>query len=238
MTQPYPSYPAQGTPPGYFEPPLDQPWYGIGFGQAIVRYFKKSLTFTGRASRGEFWWAQLFQVVISVPLGIIGAAVSLSQMPNLYTSSGSYQSPPNMTIIYIIALGMNVVLLLPNLAVSWRRLHDTGKVGSLALLYYVPSIGYAVYNMFGGLNRLFPTDITNPDDLSATLSYLGQMMVFSLILLVIDIVMIVFFATATNIKGLKYEPRGNDGLLPFSIPRQPPQNPYPQPWQDNNQQPH
>jgi hypothetical protein len=35
-------------------PPLDQPYYGIGFGGAVGRGFKKYATFTGRASRSEY----------------------------------------------------------------------------------------------------------------------------------------------------------------------------------------
>ena len=35
-------------------PPLDWPWYGIGFGAAVKRFFKKYATFSGRASRGEY----------------------------------------------------------------------------------------------------------------------------------------------------------------------------------------
>ena len=46
----------QPTPQTGAEPPLEWPWYGIGFVAAVKRFFKKYATFNGRASRGEYWW--------------------------------------------------------------------------------------------------------------------------------------------------------------------------------------
>jgi hypothetical protein len=37
-------------------PPLAWPRYGIGFVDAIKRAYKKYATFSGRASRSEYWW--------------------------------------------------------------------------------------------------------------------------------------------------------------------------------------
>ena len=42
------------------QPPLELPYYGISFGGAIARGFKKYATFAGRASRSEYWWWTLF----------------------------------------------------------------------------------------------------------------------------------------------------------------------------------
>jgi uncharacterized membrane protein YhaH (DUF805 family) len=41
----------------------------MNFGQAISTCFSKYVTFTGRASRPEFWWFFLFQVIV---LGVTG----------------------------------------------------------------------------------------------------------------------------------------------------------------------
>ena len=40
------------TTPGV---PLDWPHYGIGFGGAVKRAFRKYATFSGRASLSEYW---------------------------------------------------------------------------------------------------------------------------------------------------------------------------------------
>jgi uncharacterized membrane protein YhaH (DUF805 family) len=74
----------------------------MNFGQAISACFSNYATFTGRASRPEFWWFFLFQVLISVAAGMLGDVIN-----------------------GLVALG----LLLPALAVGTRRLHDIGKSG-------------------------------------------------------------------------------------------------------------
>ena len=64
--QPQPYIPQAGTPP------LEMPQYGISFGGAIARGFKKYTLFTGRASRSEFWWWYLFTNLVVLVLGFGG----------------------------------------------------------------------------------------------------------------------------------------------------------------------
>ena len=74
----------------------------MNFGQAISVCLSKYATFTGRASRPEFWWFFLFQILISLAASMLGDVIN-----------------------GLVALG----LLLPALAVGTRRLHDIGKSG-------------------------------------------------------------------------------------------------------------
>ena len=74
----------------------------MNFGQAISVCLSKYATFTGRATRSEFWWFFLFQILISIAAGMLGDVV------------GGLVS---------------LALLLPALAVGTRRLHDIGKSG-------------------------------------------------------------------------------------------------------------
>jgi len=74
----------------------------MNFGQAISSCLSKYATFSGRASRPEFWWFFLFQILISLAASMLGE-----------------------TINGLVALG----LVLPALAVGTRRLHDIGKSG-------------------------------------------------------------------------------------------------------------
>ena len=69
---------------------------------------KQYAVFEGRARRKEYWMFLLFNVVIAAALAIVGRAIGLDGMlRGLYT------------------LGV----LIPGLAVSVRRLHDTGRSG-------------------------------------------------------------------------------------------------------------
>ena len=51
-----------------FVPPLDWPHYGIGFLPAVKRAFQKYATFSGRASRSEFWWWVLANAIVGTVL--------------------------------------------------------------------------------------------------------------------------------------------------------------------------
>ncbi|MDP1741932.1 DUF805 domain-containing protein [Polaromonas sp.] len=74
----------------------------MNFGQAISTCFSKYATFSGRASRPEFWWFFLFQILVSIAASMLGD---------------------------IVAGLVSLALLLPALAVGARRLHDIGKSG-------------------------------------------------------------------------------------------------------------
>jgi uncharacterized membrane protein YhaH (DUF805 family) len=88
----------------------------MNFGQAISTCLSKYATFSGRASRPEFWWFFLFQLLVSI------AASMISERLNGLVSLG---------------------LLLPALAVGTRRLHDIGKSGWWQLLM-LTGIGFFV----------------------------------------------------------------------------------------------
>jgi uncharacterized membrane protein YhaH (DUF805 family) len=128
--QPQPAYP---VPSG--EPPLDHPWYGIGFVDAIKRGFKKYATFDGRASRGEYWWWVLFTgVALFVPY-IVGIVVGIA------AASGPSDMSPAAIPFFVLAGVIWLAVIVPSIAVAVRRLHDAGYSGWFYLLALIPSIG-------------------------------------------------------------------------------------------------
>ena len=80
-------------------------------------YLEKYVCFSGRANRKEFWYAFLFNFVVTFILGLFGKV--------------------GMYISYVWML----VVLLPTLGVAARRLHDINKSGWLLLLCLIPLIG-------------------------------------------------------------------------------------------------
>ena len=84
------------------------------FGQAISTCLSKYARFSGRASRPEFWWFFLFQVLASLAASLIGDWL-------------------NGVVV--------LLLLLPGLAVGTRRLHDIGRTGWWQLIM-LTGIGY------------------------------------------------------------------------------------------------
>lgn len=134
----------QPTPQTGSEPPLDWPWYGIGFGAAIKRFFQKYATFSGRASRGEYWWIALFNfLVYIVVVGITGVAGGFSA-----STDGSGSMSPVATVISSIFGLYYLAILVPSLAVAWRRLHDTGRSGWNYLFILIPLAGPIIMIVF------------------------------------------------------------------------------------------
>jgi len=124
------------------EPPLDWPYYGIGFGAAIKRFFAKYATFSGRASRGEYWWVVLFNFVVYVVLlALSGASGALGASEN-----GSMS--PLATVISSIFGLYYLTAIVPSLALAWRRLHDTGHSGWNYLFSLIPLVGPIILIVF------------------------------------------------------------------------------------------
>jgi uncharacterized membrane protein YhaH (DUF805 family) len=116
----------------------------MNFQQAVQSGFSNYVNFRGRASRSEFWWFQLFLLLA----GIVAALLDLFTNTNLLGDS------PLATLFWLATI-------IPDLAVTVRRLHDTDSSGWWILLGLIPFIGIIVlivwwcrkgtrgYNRFG-----------------------------------------------------------------------------------------
>jgi uncharacterized membrane protein YhaH (DUF805 family) len=123
------------------EPPLDWPYYGIGFGDAIKRFFKKYATFTGRASRGEYWWYALFSAIVTAVLYAIVLAMTLSATTAASASGETPQLGAGYYLVSSLLSLWGLATLVPGLALTVRRLHDTGRSGWYILLGLIPFVG-------------------------------------------------------------------------------------------------
>lgn len=94
------------------------------FFRAIIQCFKKYAVFSGRATRLEYWSFVLFQWLICIFLSIFQAILQIILLP------------ATLPIINIFVPCFLLGCCIPNLAVSWRRLHDTGRSGLFTLLPY------------------------------------------------------------------------------------------------------
>lgn len=148
-------------PPGPGEPfdgashpaDLSRPLYGATFGQAISRFFKNYANFSGRASRSEYWWVQLFIaliMIVPVIVLIIGIIAMIASSANSYAYSGD----PSLGSVMVLLLGAFLMFavwaatLIPMLALGWRRLHDGNFPGPLYLITlgsYIPFINYIAW---------------------------------------------------------------------------------------------
>lgn len=98
----------------------------MSFGESVKTCFQKYVTFKGRARRSEYWWFCLLNCIVSIvtlvldyQMDTINIELGLGALSGLYT----------------------LLVFLPGLAVSVRRLHDTGHSGWLYLLIIIPILG-------------------------------------------------------------------------------------------------
>lgn len=92
-----------------------------------LKVLQNYVGFQGRARRTEYWMFFLFNFIIGIVLGILGAVIGLGN---------------GLNYLYSLAI------FLPSLAVGCRRLHDTGKSGLWLLIALVPFVGAIVLLIF------------------------------------------------------------------------------------------
>ena len=95
--------------------------------------WKRFAEFSGRSRRKEYWMFALFNCLICLPLYIAGFLLRESGMGVVFL--GLY-------FIYLLAA------LIPGLAVTVRRLHDTGKSAWWLLICLVPFVGGIIFLVF------------------------------------------------------------------------------------------
>ncbi len=128
------------------EPPLWAPWYGISLPNAAKRFFKKYARFDGRASRSEFWWWYLISTVVYAVLWtLVGIGFAQSERQTVstgysYTSVMTSPSPLYLIAYSLVGL-LSLAILVPSLALAWRRLHDGNFAGPFYLLVLIPVVG-------------------------------------------------------------------------------------------------
>lgn len=87
----------------------------VGFIDAIKLFFIRYVDFGGRSTRSEYWFAYLFTGLVS---GLLTSLI------------------PDLAWIWSVAT------LIPNIAISIRRMHDAGKSGWYLLMSLIPLVGW------------------------------------------------------------------------------------------------
>jgi uncharacterized membrane protein YhaH (DUF805 family) len=97
-----------------------------GLSDAFKQFFNRYTQFSGRSNRGEFWFWQLDNILVSLALGVLDAII-------FGTSSAG-----------ILGGLWAVATIIPSFALSARRLHDIDKSGWWILLSLIPIIGWII----------------------------------------------------------------------------------------------
>lgn len=115
-----------------------------------VGVLKKYAVFEGRATRSEYWYFVLFNLLISIAIGIVEGALfkGSALLGNLYS----------------------LALLVPSLAVGARRLHDIGKSGWWMLIALIPIVGWIMLIVWYATDTQLASNEYGPNPKEATVA--------------------------------------------------------------------
>nr|MCU0627345.1 DUF805 domain-containing protein [Gemmatimonadaceae bacterium] len=119
---------------------------------AFTTALKRSIEFSGRSARREYWGYALVYFIIYIALGVLTGAFSgmAAQMaaasnPEMLANPALMPEPPKMAFLLT---AFSLLTLPASLSVTFRRLHDIGKSGLWFLIAFIPLIGAIVLLVF------------------------------------------------------------------------------------------
>lgn len=96
-----------------------------------VEFWKRAFDFKGVASRAQYWFSLLANIVVTFVIFLILAFVIHDEE------------------VYSLITGLyTIALLVPSISISVRRLHDQNKSGWLYLISLIPAIGSIIIFIF------------------------------------------------------------------------------------------
>ena len=134
----------------------------MGLVESLKTCLSKYATFKGRARRSEFWWWMVIvngviniyiQQIFSWKLAALAKFNSAIASAGLDTDFTAMQAQAEsvdskFTVFMVIGVILMLLVLLPNIAVLVRRLHDVGKSGWFMLIALIPIIGSIILLIF------------------------------------------------------------------------------------------
>lgn len=92
----------------------------------FIDAFRKISDFSGRTNRKEYWMFVLIYFIFYVGVVVVDALLNTVLLAAIFT----------------------LVMIVPSISITTRRLHDTGRCGWWQLIYFVPLVGLIVMLIF------------------------------------------------------------------------------------------
>ena len=163
------------------------------FTQAVSSALSSYATFHGRARRSEYWWFHLFTILVAIPAGVIDAILNMA-----FNNE-----------IGIVGTITSLALLLPSLAVTARRLHDTGRSGWWMLLPVAPLLAAFVV----GIATVVSALLSAGGDGAPRSGLIVLLVFFGLLTLAAVIIVTVFLCLRSDPGPNKYGPPPGPPML-------------------------
>ena len=103
---------------------------------------KKYADFSGRARRSEFWLFSLFILIVEIVYCVLMGVTGNFDPSSYGAINGVGMALAGLFTIFILAI------IVPSLAVTFRRLHDTNRSAWWLLISLLPAIGGLVLLVF------------------------------------------------------------------------------------------
>ena len=124
------------------------PEKSVGIFKAYGMMFKNYSNFSGRSRRSEYWGAAVANFLIMLVAGFLAFFMFYDHMvaiaPYLeYTDDFSTVMRLIQPLMwyFVIFILYAIILIIPSISMTVRRLHDTGKSGWYYLLSFIPYVG-------------------------------------------------------------------------------------------------
>ncbi|WP_432535227.1 DUF805 domain-containing protein [Kineococcus arenarius] len=113
----------------------------MSFSSAVSSVLRQYATFSGRARRSEYWWFQLAFALAYLGVGVVGAALA----GVTGAVGGELAQSLAGTVFSLVVVVLYLAVLLPSLAVTVRRVHDTGRSGWWVLAGALPVLNVVLF---------------------------------------------------------------------------------------------
>jgi uncharacterized membrane protein YhaH (DUF805 family) len=109
----------------------------MGFIEAIKSGFSNYVNFSGRSRRSAYWFWFLFVIILQIITYTLDGVINPDSVATAVGGGSASISVAAGPVTFIAMLAV----LLPGIAVSIRRLHDTDRSGWWLLIVLVPLVG-------------------------------------------------------------------------------------------------
>ncbi len=168
----------------------------ISFVEAVKSAFVNFTKFRGTATRREYWFFVLFTVLLGIVLSTIESII----WPPIETGDliEAINQPTPLTSISAL------VLLIPTLAVTSRRMQDSGWSGKWLFLYLLPIVPL-VMGILGVIGYLNSTTAPEVEVLATSVAYFVPTLLIAFAVQVFLLVLCLL-PSKTREQGNKYAP--------------------------------
>ncbi|NDK36541.1 DUF805 domain-containing protein [Rhodovulum sulfidophilum] len=162
----------------------------MGFAAAVKVCFRKYFTFSGRASRPEYWWFVLFTLLGSIATGLLDLLLFPSA---IQTGPGSIEAESDGPLVTLFTLAV----FMPSVSAGWRRMHDSGRSGLYYIYPLIVLVGILGFAQFVGAFGLAGSG----DLAEAFTGVAGLVLILSFLVLMISPLLVIWWLTRPSQSG-------------------------------------